>query len=277
MQGEYIYPMLKEESYYIKILVEKAFEKPKNESPEDSLFGWCKFISFELSKLFDPPVSYKTLERMYLRYIKGDTSQTKPYARNINQLCAYIGFEDYGDFVNDIDVNLSLEQISYNELALLDRERKSRLIKQFVAYPERRNRNALQLFWLAVLLLEQQQYATAVKFLDDALEIDPVNAECHYNVALAKFNGQQPFRRRMDEINSILYHLDLAIQLNPQNVKFYYLKAFINRDYFLRRGLKSPKNVLIPSFLTKTEEDGIELKRTAKLLGVTKIQLMYAN
>ncbi len=260
--------MIKNREYYLEKLVEKAFDKAKEDSAKKSLNGWSTHIETQL----DGNISTQTIKRMYVRYVEGKSSVPEAHSHSIDELCKYLGFEDYTAFVNAVDVEISLENISYAKIRTASKEKIASFTKKLAEHPHRRDQNASRLFWLGVLLLQQKQYDAASSFLSMALGIDPTNDECYYNLALARCCGKRPFRLSMKGIRTMLDYLNMAIRLNGNKAKFYHLKAFIHNDYYQRRGLRNPENNITDFNANVLETDEMELERAAMLLGLTKQQ-----
>lgn len=256
---KYFYPMIKNREYYLKKLVREAFDKAKEDSVKKSLNGWSTHIENQL----DGKISTQTIKRMHFRYVEGKSSVPEAHSNSIDELCKYLGFEDYTAFVNAVDVEISLENISYAEIRTASREKIASFTKKLAEHPHRRDQNASRLFWLGVLLLQQKQFDAASGFLSMALSIDPTNDECYYNLALARCCGKRPFRLSMKAIRTILDHLNMAIRLNGKKAKFYHLRVFINKDYYQRRGLRGPENNMADFDANLLETDEMELERAA--------------
>lgn len=85
----------------VKQLVKLVFEQAKNETPNVSKTGLSKHISKkieekDISKIF----SYKTFTRYYDKYVDGKKGVIEnPQPEIIEELCKYLGYENYQDFV----------------------------------------------------------------------------------------------------------------------------------------------------------------------------------
>jgi len=83
-------------------LIKLTFEQAKNETPNTTKTGLSKHISKKLeendnSKIF----SYKTFTRYYDKYIGGKEGVIdQPQTEIVEELCKYIGYESYEDFVS---------------------------------------------------------------------------------------------------------------------------------------------------------------------------------
>ncbi|MGO4921385.1 hypothetical protein [Maribacter spongiicola] len=77
----------------IKEIVEKVFDKAKNECPKHSRYALSNHIAESTS------ISAKTIERLYDKYLEKRGSIGDQNEHTINDLCKYLGFNSYADYV----------------------------------------------------------------------------------------------------------------------------------------------------------------------------------
>ena len=77
----------------IKEIVEKVFQKAKTECPKHSRYALSNHIAESTT------VSSKTIERLYNKYLEEKGSGGEQNEHTINDLCKYLGFESYADYV----------------------------------------------------------------------------------------------------------------------------------------------------------------------------------
>ena len=77
----------------IKDIVEKVFVKAKVDCAGDTKNALCNHISQSID------ISYKTLERLYDKYFEEKGNVGKQSEHTINQLCLYLNFDSYSDYV----------------------------------------------------------------------------------------------------------------------------------------------------------------------------------
>ena len=184
-----------------------------------------------------------------------------------------MGYGDYDTsaliYYRIIEDTLDKEALSYEKLSVLGEDQQNNQIQYFTDKIKRGNgMDDHAYFWSGILFLQRKQYATALALFKKSIAVDPTNEEYYYNLALAKFKGKRPFRLALHEIRDILDDLNVAIQLNSKQVKFYCLKKLIREDYFLRRGLSIPKEASETSIEGKLENNDIELDRLKRTLNL---------
>ena len=77
----------------IKEIVEKVFQKAKAECPKHSKYALSNYIADSTS------LSSRTLERLYDKYLENKDVVGEQYEHTINDLCQYLNFESYADYV----------------------------------------------------------------------------------------------------------------------------------------------------------------------------------
>jgi len=93
-------------------LMKLIFEQAKNETPNNTKTGLSKHISKKIeendkSKIF----SYKTFTRYYDKYIMGKEGVIgQPQTEIIEELCRYIGYDNYQDFVSKNKSRVSMTE-----------------------------------------------------------------------------------------------------------------------------------------------------------------------
>ena len=82
------------DDYRISHIVQKAFNKAKDSSASHRKYALARQISSEAN------LSSKTIERAYDRYINNKKNINPLQAESIDELCRYLGFENYAEYVN---------------------------------------------------------------------------------------------------------------------------------------------------------------------------------
>ena len=77
----------------IKKIVQKAFDKAKERSASHRKHALAKHISSEAN------LSSKTIERAYDRYLNNKKNINPLQAESIDELCRYLGYENYAEYV----------------------------------------------------------------------------------------------------------------------------------------------------------------------------------
>ena len=77
----------------IKEIVEKVFQKAKTECPKHSRYALSNHIAETTS------ISSRTIERLYDKYLEKKGSVGEQNEHTINDLCKYLNFDSYGDYV----------------------------------------------------------------------------------------------------------------------------------------------------------------------------------
>lgn len=83
------------EERIIEAIVRTAFEKAKREHAVHSPFALSNHISDHSN------LSSKTVQKLHKKYIGKDGSSRKPVSYSIDQLCKYLGYENYGEYYKD--------------------------------------------------------------------------------------------------------------------------------------------------------------------------------
>lgn len=91
----------------IKEIVKLVFLQAAEETPNVSKTGLSKHISKKIEENNSRKIfSYKTFTRYYDKYILGKEGIIEhPQAEIIEELCKYLGYENYQDFVSRLKVN----------------------------------------------------------------------------------------------------------------------------------------------------------------------------
>lgn len=74
-------------------IVEKVFERAKESTVNDSKNALCNQVAESCN------LSYKTLERLYGRYIENKEDKSEPSDNTIDELCRYLGYLSYADYL----------------------------------------------------------------------------------------------------------------------------------------------------------------------------------
>lgn len=77
----------------VKEIVEKVFEKAKETSVNDSKNALCNHVADSCN------LSYKTLERLYGKYIEKNGENSKQSENTVDELCRYLGYLSYADYL----------------------------------------------------------------------------------------------------------------------------------------------------------------------------------
>ncbi|KAA2217176.1 hypothetical protein [Maribacter flavus] len=77
----------------VKEIVEKVFEKAKGTSVNDSKNSLCNHVADSCN------LSYKTLERLYGKYIEKNGENSKQSENTVDELCRYLGYLSYSDYL----------------------------------------------------------------------------------------------------------------------------------------------------------------------------------
>lgn len=78
----------------IRLIVRKAFKKAREEYATHTENALTEYVSRKLDQ-----VSSTTLKRTYKKYVLKDKIDINPSKHTINELCKYIEYNDYGNFV----------------------------------------------------------------------------------------------------------------------------------------------------------------------------------
>ena len=77
----------------VKEIVEKVFERAKETSVNDSKNALCNHVADSCN------LSYKTLERLYGKYIEKNRENSKQSENTVDELCRYLGYISYSDYL----------------------------------------------------------------------------------------------------------------------------------------------------------------------------------
>ena len=112
---------------------------------------------------------------------------------------------------------------------------------------------------IAMCYLRLKLYDKALIAFEKAIEDNLDNSEVYFYAAVALLKGNKPFLHTRDEIQKVLDYLNAAVSIEDRGI-YYYLMAFVKKDYFERKYLISnPKSH--------------ELLNTAKQKGYSKFDV----
>lgn len=112
---------------------------------------------------------------------------------------------------------------------------------------------------IAMCYLRRKLYDKALIAFEKAIEDNFDNSEVYFYAAVALLKGNKPFLHTRDEIQKILDYLNAAISIEDRGI-YYYLMAFVKKDYFERKYLIS---------LPKSHD----LLKTAKQKGYSRVDV----
>ncbi len=87
---------------------------------------------------------------------------------------------------------------------------------------------------LGLFYLSNGAYQYALPQFNKVIEMDPLNADAYFYLAVTLLGGNKPFLRTMPEILKIVENLNLAEQIEEKAV-YFYLHAYIAYDYYKRK------------------------------------------
>lgn len=87
---------------------------------------------------------------------------------------------------------------------------------------------------LGLFYLTNGAYQYALPQFRKVVEIDPLNADAYFYIAVAMLGGVKPFIKGISEIETIVENLNLAEQMEEKAI-YFYLHAYIAYDYYKRK------------------------------------------
>lgn len=136
------------------------------------------------------------------------------------------------DEINKNVNSFDYEEMSYELLSNLDDDEVNLYIKYYQTETDDLKINEEANFWLGILQLQKKEYFLSIQYFKKCIDLNPINDEYHYNLALAKFKGRHPSRLSNKEIKDIEVDLMNAFNLNPNKRKFYELKYIIQEVFY---------------------------------------------
>lgn len=109
---------------------------------------------------------------------------------------------------------------------------------------------------LGLFYLENKAYQFAIPQLKKVIDIDPMNADTYFYLAIALLGGKRPFSQLTPTIKSVCQQLSLAESIEPKAI-YYYLHAFVTFDFYKRKFLN-----VSPSYQFLLDQ--------ARIFGITK-------
>ena len=226
-----------------------------------------------------------TIKSYRYMYIEKEGYPLRYSKRVMDYLAEYLSFLDFRAYVDNLKEKIGYKDyrtsmlivygkkeakkaMSYSLFNTLNTTELNEYIQYYISKIKRYPKNDINYYWLGVLLLKINQYNLAIQHLKRSIEINPLEEEYYYNLALAEFRGRRPFCLQMEEIKNILRLLNMALDINSKKAKFYRLKSIINKDYFKRRGLSVPEKVVELQAVNRLNQDPIELKRLIELINI---------
>lgn len=107
---------------------------------------------------------------------------------------------------------------------------------------------------LGIIYLQIGQFTHAKNRFDEAIELDPVNAEAYFYRAISVLKKKKPFLCTRALIDELLRDLDTAYEIEQQAI-YKYFGALVRYDYFQRKKFR-----IEPDFADEFE--------TAKSMGI---------
>ncbi|WP_299677192.1 hypothetical protein [uncultured Dokdonia sp.] len=172
------------------------------------------------------------------------------------------------DTINKELKSFDYKEMSYELLSTLDKNQIDRYIKFYLKEVDDIKSNDKANFWLGVLLLCKRQYYLVIKRLEKCIDLNPIDEEYHYNLALAKFKGRIPFILKSKEIESIGVDIMNAINLNPDKRKFYELQYIIQEEFYKKRSLRPHYDEISLAYIDTFDQDEIERNRLLDALNI---------
>lgn len=127
---------------------------------------------------------------------------------------------------------------SLGYLSKFDKGGIDKYIQHFKSSLRQNPGNAEAALSLGLCYLDLGLYDLAIKQIDKALEEMPEEADIYYYSAVALFRGRKPRILSLTEVKKIESLLEAACQLNDSQAKYYYLRALIKREYYLKNGMR---------------------------------------
>ena len=91
---------------------------------------------------------------------------------------------------------------------------------------------------LGLCYLDLGLHDLAIKQIDKAIEEMPQQADVYYYSAISLFKGRKPRILSLSEVKKIESLLEAACQLDDGEAKYYYLRALVKYEYYLKNGMR---------------------------------------
>lgn len=91
---------------------------------------------------------------------------------------------------------------------------------------------------IAMCYLKLKLYDKALPAFEKAMEDNFDNSETFFYAAICLLGGKKPFVQQKPTINKIEEYINAALMIEPRGV-YYYLLAYIKKDYYERKFLKT--------------------------------------
>lgn len=96
-------------------------------------------------------------------------------------------------------------------------------------------------FSIGMIYLKLKKYEDAAKAFEKAIEDDFDNSEAYFYAAISMLGGKKPFLHLRPAINKMVENLNAANMIEPRGI-YYYVLAYIKKDYFDRKFLNITPN-----------------------------------
>lgn len=108
------------------------------------------------------------------------------------------------------------------------------------------------LFSVGLFYLKMKLYDLAATNFENAIKIEPDNADLYYYYSLSLIKGRRIKTLKFPEIKKVEEYLNTALQLDDKEV-FYYLSGLIKQDYYNSNGLLN-RGKSLQELLTEAKE-----------------------
>ena len=117
--------------------------------------------------------------------------------------------------------------------------------------------------------LRLKLYEKAFSAFERAIEDDFDNSETYFYAAVSLLKGEKHFLRNRDEIRQIIDYLNAAISIEDRGI-YYYIMAYVKKDYFERKYLISnPKSSELLDIAKKKGYSPTDVQQVEEIMNLT--------
>jgi tetratricopeptide (TPR) repeat protein len=164
--------------------------------------------------------------------------------------------------IREIEPRAGREEISFDKLNTVSRNELNGLMKSYQEMLNRDPEDGESCFRLAMCYLHVRIFEKASEYFQRAAQLLLNDSDAYYYFGLSLLSGRRPKTLSLKEVRFIEENLNIAMDLDDNQGKYYYLAAILKYDYYLENGLRidspSPDDLFIIAKQKKHDQGEIE-------------------
>ncbi len=172
--------------------------------------------------------------------------------------------------------DMASAKTDFRVLGRMSREEMGSVLQQYKVHISTGIEDADTHLGIGLIYLQLRLYDMALRHFKRVVELDPAVADGYYYLALASIRGRRPKVMMLQEVRAVESRLNVALEFDEHQAKFYYLLAVVRQDYYVANGLSVPQPS-VPALLDLAmdrEYDVWEIERMLASLSLSDCQLL---